>query len=440
MKKILVISIISSSLLLWGCFKEDVKKEVIENTPTGVIQTWNLEINEINKTNSWIISNNTWSKNITVDIEENKPDIKSKEKKLFILNENKLTTLDIKDIKNDYKNIAFIDKVIYYKNLKELKNFSINWCYDWEEWKYNDCFSYNDWDWTVIEIKNILKRDWNWFWSRKWDIYESWKLLIKDFPFWCWDWCEWPIYNKKSWVISVKEWRGDVCAWFNTNRQYDIKTKKFSSYTDNFNWCFVESRSISFWKWENNIIDMYDYKKEKSSSNIYSIFSISKWVFKRNYIYDSNLKIETKENFMNIWNNVTYFLEWKEFKINFDELEKSKEKMSILYWGWWENTNFDYWIYLKKQWNNYTIHFDKIKSEIMSSEKVVKDIWIISCKSNISKEYDNEYILKTKDKSWNYKYNISEKLNNKCGIPYKINVYYTDWTKETWEYYILFDY
>lgn len=458
MKKFIVIVLISLSLFLLGCFKEktetqerkeyvkntkseenleiknQIKKEIIENTNTGK----NLGLIENNKTNLWVIYASTWSKNGTIVLEDTKIDAESNEKKMYILDKNKLIEWEINDIEKNYKNIVLSDKIIYYKNEKDLQDYINSWC-----WEYNNvpnCFNYSKENESLIEIKNISKREWRWFWSRKWDIYENWTLLIKDFPFWCWDWCQWPIYNKKNWIISVEEWRGDVCAWFNINTQYDLKTKKFSFNYNNFDWCFVENNRTSFWEWNNNVIDIYDYYLEENPTfNNYSIFSISKWNSQRNYIYNSDIKIETNEDFMNAWDNITYFLWWKEFNIDFNELEKSKEKMPILYWWWQENANFDYWVYLKKQWNNYTIHFDKI-SGLMNSEKIVKDIWIISCKSNFSKEYDNEYILKTKDIIWNYKYNISENLNNKCNIPYKINVYYEDWTKETWEYYLLFDY
>lgn len=72
MKKLLVIGLISSSLLLWGCFKEEVKlevkKEIQENLQSLIIQTWSTEIN----INSWSIKEaDTWSVNDNWNESEN---------------------------------------------------------------------------------------------------------------------------------------------------------------------------------------------------------------------------------------------------------------------------------------------------------------------------------------------------------------------------------
>jgi len=102
----------------------------------------------------------------------------------------------------------------------------------------------------------------------------------------------------------------------------------------------------------------------------------------------------------------------------------------------YEQDYFNYYsIYFTKKDRLYTLKFNNNSDE----ESLIKSISITSCSSNSSQTYDKEYTL-TADENGNYKYNISEKLNNKCDIPYKINVYYEDGSIETGEYYVLFDY
>jgi len=136
---------------------------------------------------------------------------------------------------------------------------------------------------------------------------------------------------------------------------------------------------------------------------------------------------------------------WKPLEIDFGILKNEKIKMNdLIYWTYEEIIKKEVFeINLLKNKEDFVLKFDKINYKDFTSmdlpNKFVKSISITSCSSNSSQIYDKEYTL-TADENWNYKYNISEKLNNKCDIPYKINVYYEDGSIETGEYYVLFDY
>ncbi len=286
------------------------------------------------------------------------------------------------------------------------------------------------------------------FGSRWWDIYLDGRKIVENFPFWCWDGCDLPKYNKDRNIIFANEGYWDVCWWFSSYIEYGISTGKYNWVDRGFNGCFISQNTIiPWWNKKDYTISTYADLYWSGLTDNYSVISISMtWGLRRNYIYNNSEALSTKEDFLQETSKYIFAIWWKELAFDFSDLENAKDMMPVL-WYWWNGNNdgyFDYQMYLTRLAldDAFVLHFDKVKIIDFwgESSKKVKNIWIISCKSNNSKEYDTEYVLKTKDENGNFQYNISEKLGNKCDIPYKVSVYYTDNTIEIWEYYVLFDY
>lgn len=272
--------------------------------------------------------------------------------------------------------------------------------------------------------------------------YDSKNLLIDTIPLVydaIWDiWLLKPEYYKDKWYILYSIWWWDVCWYWSTYNKYVIWSKKLYRYSIGGWGCNIITDSINSYNSKNSL-DFIGWFPKNNLKNVYSVFAISmywdgNYDFRKNYIYNSSLNVDINEDqFYENKNNYKIKLWKKDFYINFWSLKDTKIKMPLLT----DNETIIKNLYLTKSSNTFTVNMSEDNSY---NWKQVKYIWIISCKSNYSYIYDKEYILKWKSSDWIYKYNISEKFNNKCYNPYKVNVYYTDWTKDVWEYYVLFDY
>ena len=304
---------------------------------------------------------------------------------------------------------------------------------NWNELKVNKYCSFYDKTWNyILEMKNIKSVPYTF--SSLWDVYVNWNKVLEEVKFQCVGWCEFPKYDKKRNIISIHEWRWDIGGFFSDYKEYDLLSKKYKWY-DSVSWPF----DYTINPWSSNL---KTFKKITLLGYTWSsLLSISMtWWLNKNYLYYSSLigKFDEKE-LMEDKETYNFMLSWKKMILDFAELKQKQYKMKSIFSS--EN-HFGYNLLLTKdkKSNFSTINFKKLEQPIFwPNFKDVKNIWIISCTVNGSSKYDKEYML-TRAKNWDFKYNISRKFNNKCNIPYKITAYYTDGTKETGEYYVLFDY
>ncbi|EKD66344.1 MAG: hypothetical protein ACD_49C00050G0014 [uncultured bacterium (gcode 4)] len=174
MKKILIITLISLSPLLGGCFKKDIVAPEVQNTTQENIQTWSVW------TNSWVAKeieneyiNNTWIKdNKKYNTEE--------------IEQNWWFTIQIKDSTN---------KIVY------KSNFTTTYWFDQNDMFFFECEESWEWDWKLnildtLNFKIIKDLKWN-------------NLIIK-----CWD------YNKETDSF-------DYYIWTDLNSEWIKKTYHF---------------------------------------------------------------------------------------------------------------------------------------------------------------------------------------------------------------------
>jgi hypothetical protein len=317
---------------------------------------------------------------------------------------------------------------------------------NWKELKVNKYCSFYDKNWNyVLEMKNIKYVPYTF--SSLWDVYVNWNKVLEEVQFQGFHWSELPKYDKKRNIISTHEWRWDVGGAYSYYKEYDLLSKKYKWYNSLFGPYdyIIEPWITNLTAFKKIIFFNSNFLKENNQFYIsmtwWSLLSISMtWWLNKNYLYDSRLtgKFDEKE-LMEDKDTYNFILSWKKMILDFAELKQKQYKMKSIFSS--EN-HFGYNLLLTKdkKSNFSTINFKKLEQPIFwPNFKDVKNIWITSCTVNGSSKYEKEYML-TRAKNWDFKYNISTKFNNKCNIPYKITAYYTDGTKETGEYYVLFDY
>lgn len=336
-----------------------------------------------------------------------------------------------------------------------------------EKWKFriiqNDCFTYSKENDYYLEMRNI-KTDIEW--TEKWDLYINWKMLDKNITFHTSTALSPLRYDKLKNIFFQEVWPYPWdCGTGYYKTIYDINNQTYAWFSVELNICRHILTQIFPWlvggvwydgleKTENSIAFYTTTFERLSHLPTSSVFSIRNWDYSKNYIYDSRLNftwaIKQEENDSFLYKRDNYALNlWnKKYEIDFQKLKQEKQKMNDLLYRMdhlfkKEDPNFTINMKKNNDANSFTLFFDIDKTDDnteKNSKTSIKTIWITSCKPNNSPEYDQEYILKTQTDEWNFSYNISEELGNKCDIPYKIQVTYEDGTKELWEYYILFDY
>ncbi len=255
MRKILVIGLISSSLLLWGCFKSELvpeeKKKVQENVQTWIVDTLSAKINqpiemnswtteitqtwiisvELNKSNSWIVINNINLDNKYWDI------INYIESYNGIINEYTLWNNDLIRISSINFN-SFKNKALY-----------IIWDrFEWEKYYNKDEL----WEYSSTErvVSAIILYDKNLNSNKVLFIWEWW---------WNW-WFSRYIYPKFTYK--------DGLILHNSNYNSTVFINDISSYT----WSILEIKNLEQFSY-------YDNLKIK-------------WIFTQYILYNSNLSIE----------------------------------------------------------------------------------------------------------------------------------------------------
>jgi len=116
---------------------------------------------------------------------------------------------------------------------------------------------------------------------------------------------------------------------------------------------------------------------------------------------------------------------YDEFK-NYDS-KIVKENKTDLYW-----VDFNLKIIDKEK---FELVWDNIPNNISS-------VSILSCKENLSKNYDENWYTLTGFKTWNssFKYSIDKKYNNYCLIPYKVKLSYIWWETQSVDLNLNLDY
>ncbi len=340
MKKLLVIWLISASLLLWGCFKEeinpDVKMEIKENIQTWVTQTWNVEINKPVDINSWVILNNE------MRLEDVNNLIKTIDNENISFNEkNYIRTNPLDLLKENKKDLISLFNILWVPELIELPIFWWN-----KEISTSICEK-------IINNKDIYIP---YTWFEKWDCqYQKNVFVLKldnnHIFFWInsGEWL-WP-----TWILSII---------------YNINTKKVVSPKNQLN-----EKILSF---KNKI-----YFINSVSSEIISIYDLEKDILLNNVAFNKSNKWQIE---INDWNLLITNFESNN-KINLWKIDTNTWWSNYLLWTWKyletnsTNTKFAYLENIKETWIDdkmiWTLKYWDIENDLWKNIKKIEINWWI---------------------------------------------------------------
>lgn len=304
MKKLLFLSLISTSLLLVWCFWTEVKpvinNQITENKPISQIQTWSIETNTWiveQVSQSWVISN-SW-------IEKNTWNIKNE--------------LDLCELSNYWTNDFEFSKDNLWNKLFWYKNYK-NW------WMLmSKPIDYNDNKYFTLNYYAFENVKW-WEQSEKIEIYnmncnKSISKVIYTDKWWLYRWFKllWIFWNKIYIYEYVWDW---VWSAFWENYILDINTKKYEKLFDYINaYNGSESTETKTKSWEWGVIFNKDFTKAIKIQDLNDVVSFWKidWLLiqKKSYILVTDIltkKTSVIDDGINDYSYMNYiyqdFIKW----------------------------------------------------------------------------------------------------------------------------------